>query len=126
MQYAITLPLTLNRSPLTHASTQARLARLASFVDTEGTLRLSRTLEKITCRVNNTQCWKDTLFLFQWDDNADGIFSLGGKHKHEVTALFKFIDEHGTLRLSRDLEQVVAEIFWRADCFTAYCRHNDI
>jgi hypothetical protein len=99
----------------------ARLARLRSFLDTEGTLRLSRTLELIA---SDTQEQGGSFYLSLWLD--DETQSLCGKHKFKVYDLIEFIDSEGTLRLSSDLRFLLAEIFWRADCFSDYCRQHDI
>jgi hypothetical protein len=121
MQYAITLPSPLTLTPTALSLRAVRLARLASFVDTEGTLRLSKTLARIS---SDTQEQGGSFYLSLWQD--DETLALCGKHKFEVQALIEFIDSEGTLRLSRDLRMLLVEIFWRADCFTAYCKQHDI
>lgn len=121
MQYAITLPSLSTLTPTALSLQAVRLARLASFVDTEGTLRLSKTLARIN---DATKEFGNSFYLSLWQD--DETHALCGRHKHEVEALIEFVDAYGTLRLSRDLRMLLLEIFWRADCFTTYCRQHDI
>lgn len=104
------------------AMRSTRLARLRSFLDTNGTLRLSRTLEQIAQRLENAQSFSDNLSL--WVDDETKLFC--GKHKHQAQALVDFLDTEGTLRLSSDLRFVLAEIFLRQDWLSDYERANDI
>jgi hypothetical protein len=100
----------------------ARITRLRSFLDTEGNLRLSRTLELIVQRLENAHSWGDNLSL--WVDDESHLFC--GKHKHQAQALVDFLDQEGTLRLSSDLRFLLAEIFLRQDWLCDYERAMDI
>jgi hypothetical protein len=122
MLYAITLPSPSLFTTTAFAVRSARIARLRSFLDTEGNIRLSRTMELIARHFNEAPAFYGNLSL--WVDDETHLFC--GKHKHEAQALVDFLDHEGTLRLSRDLRFLLAEIFIRQDWLSDYERAMDI